>query len=117
MNKAETVTQIKAIDPSIECNVDDFTHAELTELFEKAVDVQREANEAKASDAPDAPAEPDEPDEDEEDEGRKPGLYVCAGKSITSPKGLLNEGSGPHDAKLFGDVKRLKKLGCLEVVK
>lgn len=104
--KAEIIEEIKVLDPAFDAKVDDFNHAELTAILED--------EQGKAA--------PDDENLDDlvEELAKKPGVYVRAGKSITSKKGILNEGSGPFEPSLFGgkeNIKRLVGLGCLEIVK
>lgn len=65
-------------------------------------------------------ADEDKKDAVKADDTRKKGYYICKGKSLTSKKGILNEGDGPYEKSLFGDddnIKRLVKLKVLELQK
>ena len=103
--KAEIVKEIKALDPSVEIS-DSLKLEELEALLAKTIEsADKKADEELAEVVGKL--------------AKAPGVYVCAGRSITSGKGILNEGSGPHKASLFGDkanLTRLVKAGCLEIV-
>ena len=57
-------------------------------------------------------------DDDEQEESRKPGMYVCAGKAVTTHAGMKSDGDKITDGMVSSSaVKSLIKKGFLEVQK
>ena len=121
--------EAKILELDAEASTTDLKNAELEALLkelqaEAAAEAELKADEDAAKEAADAKAKVNaEKAADAEaaaEAGRKPGLYICEGKSVTSAKGLLDAGDGPFKADLFTDKKNVKRLidaGVLEIEK
>lgn len=89
--------------------VKDLNNAELSTLLKELKDKAAAGAESNTDEA-----------EAEEEAERKPGYYICKGKSMTHKIGMLDAGDGPFKADFFSskeDLTRLKKAKVIELQK